>query len=157
TEPPAWIGDSNRRADSVNYPLSIETTRRSKWQGRDCRPISWPDRLAAALAGANADAVFQRQDEDLAVADLTRLRGPRRLHDRLDGRLDERVVDGDLQLQLRQQANLDLRAAVNLRVAALHAAAADVADGHQVNVALVERLLDGLEPLRANDGHDHLH
>src|SRR5687767_1851314 len=51
-----------------------------------------PDGLAAAFAGADAHAVFEREDEDLAVADLPRLGGPRRMHDGLDGRLGEGVV-----------------------------------------------------------------
>src|SRR5262249_17903403 len=118
---------------------------------------SRPDGGAAALAGADADAVLQRQHEDLAVADGAGLAGAGGVDDRLDGRLDERLVDGDLQLQLRQQPDLHLRAAVHLGVAALPAAAAHVADRHQVDVALVERALHRLKLLGADNGQDHLH
>src|SRR4051794_29661272 len=106
--------------------------------GLRARPLAFlrTDRLGAALAGADAHAVVQRQDEDLAVADLPGLRRPRRVDDRLHRRLDERLVDGDLQLQLRQQADLNVGAAVHLRMPALPATAAHVAHRHQVHVAL---------------------
>ena len=45
------------------------------------------DRFATALAGADADAVFQRKDEDFAVADLAGRTGPPTLDDRVDRRL----------------------------------------------------------------------
>src|SRR5262245_46218795 len=96
---------------------------------------------AAAFAGADADRVLERQDEDLAVADAAGLPGPGRMDDRLDGRLDKRVVDGDLELQLRQQADLDLLPAIDLGVPLLPAAPADVRDGHQVDVHGVQGLL----------------
>src|SRR5262249_29858417 len=108
------------------------TLRRSVPAPRDSRP----DGFAAAFAGTNADAVLQRQHEDLAVADLSRLGGAGGMHDRLDGGLDEGVVDGDFELELGQQPHLELAAAVDLGVAALPAAAADVAHGHEVDVAL---------------------
>src|SRR5262249_16467798 len=79
------------------------------------------------------------------------------MNDRFHGCLHEGVVDGNLQLQFRQQADLELLAAVDLGIAALPAAAADVADGHQVNVALVESGLDRLELFRPNNRHDVLH
>src|SRR5262249_48717649 len=83
--------------------------------------------LGAALAGADADAIVERQDKDLAVADLAGLRRARGVHDGFDGGLDEGVVDADLQLQLGEQADLELGAAIDFGVAALPAAAAHVA------------------------------
>src|SRR5205823_4430368 len=103
---------------------------------------SRPDGGRAAFAGADADAVVERQDENLAVADLPGLGGAGGVDDGLDGRLDEGVVDRYFQLQLGQQADLDLRAAVDFRCTALPAAAAHVADGHQVDVAFIQRRLD---------------
>src|SRR6266446_6457490 len=58
----------------------------------DPRAISsflWTDGLPAAFARADADAVLQRQDEDLAIANLTRLGSAGGMHNGLDGRLDE--------------------------------------------------------------------
>src|SRR5262249_12604491 len=85
---------------------------------------SGSDGLAAALARANAHAILQRQHKDLAVADLPRFRRARGVNDRLDGGLDEGVVDGDFEFELGQQADLEFAAAVDLGVAALPAAAA---------------------------------
>ena len=73
----------------------------------------WTNGGLAALAGADADAILQRKDEDLAIADLSGGSGAGRMDDRLDRRLDESVVDRDFEFQLRQQANLDFRAAVD--------------------------------------------
>src|SRR2546423_3980185 len=50
------------------------------------------DGLGAALAGADTDAIFQRQDEDLAVADTAFGAGAAGFHDGVDGRLDEVLV-----------------------------------------------------------------
>src|SRR5205823_4915062 len=46
---------------------------------------------------------------------------------------------------------------IHLGVAALPTAAADVGDRHQVDVALIERTLDGLELFRSDDGDDQFH
>src|SRR5262245_66609888 len=53
------------------------------------------DRLPAALAGADSDAVFKRKDEDFAVADLPGLRS-RRVNDGFNRRLDESLLHGRL-------------------------------------------------------------
>src|SRR5947209_13293613 len=88
---------------------------------------SRPDGLATALAGADADAVLQREHEDLAVADLPGTGGAGGVNDGLDRAIDEGVVDGDLQFQLGQELYLDLGAAIHLGIAALPAATAHVA------------------------------
>src|SRR5262249_12598435 len=76
-----------------------------KGRGGGRKPCSSPpdsgsgsDRLPAALAGADADAVFQWQDENLAVADLAGVAGASGMDNGLDGRLHKGVIDGDLQL-----------------------------------------------------------
>src|SRR5689334_5786007 len=53
------------------------------------------ERVLAGLARADADDLFESRDEHLAVADLA---GARRLLDGLDDALDDRVVDGSLDL-----------------------------------------------------------
>jgi hypothetical protein len=68
--------------------------------------------LPAALAGADANAILQRQDKDFAVANLTGFGRPRGMHDRLDRGLDEGFVDGDLQFPFRQQPYVKLSAAI---------------------------------------------
>src|ERR1700694_3036987 len=49
-------------------------------------------RRFAGLAGADSHDLFDRRDEDLAVADLS---CPRGFYDRLDGALDQIVGDDD--------------------------------------------------------------
>src|SRR6516164_5990741 len=54
------------------------------------------DGFGTALAGADADAVLERQDEDLAVADAPFGTSAPGFHDGVHGRLDEILIDGDL-------------------------------------------------------------
>src|SRR5438270_13278950 len=77
------------------------------------------DRLGTALAGPDPDAVVHRQDEDLAVADLAVGPAAARLDDRVDRRVDEVLVDRDLELDLAEQVHSALVAAVDLGVSLL--------------------------------------
>src|SRR5437588_102965 len=84
-----------------------EKSRASGWPARllvNYGAISRPDGGATALAGPNPDAIFEREHENLAVADLTRVARTRGVNDRLDGRLHEAVIHCDFDLQLGQQA-----------------------------------------------------
>src|SRR4051812_2382284 len=99
------------------------------------RSKSWANRLAAAFARADTDGVVDVEHEDLAVADLAGITGASGMDNCLNCRLDEGVIDGDLELELGQQTHLELRPTVHFRKPALPAAAADVGDGHEVNVA----------------------
>src|SRR5262249_59122565 len=74
------------------------------------------NRLPAALAGSNANAVFERKHEDFAVADLAGLRRACRMHNRFDRRLNKRLVDRNFQLQFRNEPNLEFGTAVDLGV-----------------------------------------
>src|SRR5262245_59075200 len=144
-----FINRSPSRRTGPHYP-NYNTARgprvRRSWYWRSNRARTLrPDRLAAAFAGANADAILQRQNEDLAVADRARVAGAGGVDDGLDGRFDEGVVHRDLQLQLGQQTHLKLGAAVDLGVAALPAAAAHIAHRHQVHVPFVEGRLNSFE------------
>src|SRR5208283_3055961 len=58
------------------------------------------ERGVAALVGAYAHSLLDRKDEDLSIADLSRLCG---LDDGLDRAGDEVVGDGDLDLHLREK------------------------------------------------------
>src|SRR5690242_6517782 len=79
----------------------------------DATSLSSPplQRVAAGLAGADADGLLDRHHEDLAVADLA---GGGGLLDRLDRRFDLRIGDDDLDLDLGQEAHRILRTAVDL-------------------------------------------
>ncbi len=113
--------------------------------------------MPAAFAGADADAIVEGQDKDLAVADLAGLRGAGGVDDGFDGGFNKGVVDGDFHFQFGQQADLHFRAAVELGVAALPAATANVADGHQIDVPFVQGGLHRFQFFRTNNGDDELH
>src|SRR6218665_2664449 len=83
-------------------------------------------RVLARLAGADADDLLDVVHEDLAVADLA---GARRAFDRFDHALDQVVGHGGLDLDLGQEVDHVLRAAVQLGVALLAAEALDFGDG----------------------------
>src|SRR5213078_1291038 len=115
------------------------------------------DRLRPALAGADADAVLQRQDENLAVADAAFRPGAARLHDRVNGRFDEILVDRHLQPHLVQQVHRQLMAAIDLGMTLLPTKAAAVDHRQAKDLDLVERLLDGFDFRGRNDGDDEFH
>src|SRR4051794_30157513 len=115
------------------------------------------DRLGAALAGPDPDAVVHRQDEDLAIADLAVRPAPARLDDRVDRRLDEVLVDGDLQLDLPEQVHRDLVPPINLGVTLLTPEPLDVGHGEPEDLDLREGFLDRFELGGLDDRDDQLH
>ena len=127
--------------------------------GREIRPPPPPreglsDCVRAALAGADADAFVHREDEDLAVADVA---GAGAFDDGLDRLLDEVVVHADGEAHLLVQRHLLGGAAVHVDVAALLPAPERVGDGHLVDLAGEERLLDGVQPFGLDVGDDEFH
>src|SRR3982750_3993128 len=60
------------------------------------------DRIVAAVAGADADRLLDRNDENLAVADASGARG---ILDRLNDIVDEAVLDHHLDLHLGQEVD----------------------------------------------------
>src|SRR5688572_24012022 len=85
--------------------------RRSLHAGRNLSCFVRLEDLLALLARANPDRALDRQDEDLAVADLTR---PGVLEDRLRDHADVRARNDDLELHLRTQVDGQLRPSVVL-------------------------------------------
>lgn len=112
------------------------------------------DRLGAAFARADADALVHGEHEDLAVADVP---GARALADAFDGRLDKFVVDRDREADLLQQVDFLKRAAPHVDVSALLAAAQRVRHGDFEDAAGVKRLLDGIQPVGLNVRDDQFH
>ena len=96
--------------------------------------------VAVFLAGANANHVIERLNEDLAVADVA---GARRLENRLDRGLHERFGHGDLDPHLLAELEHDGRAAVvldDLLFAAVPARAGQRHAGHaRLGTALPSR------------------
>src|SRR6187402_1922297 len=64
--------------------------------------VVWLERIGADLAGADADDMLERDDENLAVADLAGAGG---LADRLQRGIEHLVADRGLDLQLRQEVD----------------------------------------------------
>src|SRR3954465_14745586 len=60
-------------------------------------------RLAAAFTRSNSDAVVQRKNKDLAVANFSRGPSASALDDRVNRRLYKAVVHGDHQLHFAEQ------------------------------------------------------
>src|SRR5918996_677378 len=90
----------------------------------------------SVLAGADANRLLDRKDEDLAVADLARAGV---LEDRLDDHRLVFVLDDDLELQLRPHVDGQGRAAVFLDDALLATRALGL-DDRQGGKSLVEQL-----------------
>src|SRR4051812_12076267 len=106
------------------------------------------------LARADPDGSHQRNDEDLAVADLARAGA---LAERLDGGLDEVLAHGDLAADLVGEPHLHGRATVGLDALELAAVALDAADRDTADLGAVERLQDVVDLLRPDDADHELH
>src|SRR3954469_4925272 len=106
------------------------------------------------LAGADPDRAHERDDEDLAVANLA---GADALADRLDGRLHEVLRHGDLDADLVRKAHLHGRAAVGLDALELATVALHAADRNAAHLGPVERLEHVVDLLRPDDADHELH
>src|SRR5712692_4914152 len=84
------------------------------------------ERFRAGFAGADADDLFQIDDEDLSVADLSRVG---RFFDGFDRLIEHLVLDRGLDLHFRQEIDHVFRAAIQLGVAFLPAETFDFGDG----------------------------
>src|SRR3954465_6495163 len=108
----------------------------------------------ARLAGADADRVLDREDEDLPVPDRARTGV---LEDRLGDHRHVPAAPDALQLQLRPEMDRDRRAAVVLGDPLLTSRALHLGDRDAREAALEQFLADRLERLVADVGDDHLH
>jgi hypothetical protein len=125
--------------------------------GRFVRRLSdLGDGFGAADLVGKPDHFFDRQDEDLAVADGTAGAGAGNLGDRLHGAVEEIFVDRDFERDFAEQ--FGLRASgFRLGLAKLLAVAESVANGHPLHADFGERLLNGLEFCGLDEGEDHAH
>src|SRR6185503_546900 len=87
-------------------------------KGRRERRRNSLDRVESALAGADADGLLDRGDEDLSVADAAGLGS---VPDRLDGALDEFIRKNNFDLNLGKKIHHVFGAAIKLGVALLTA------------------------------------
>src|SRR5690349_14388060 len=82
--------------------------------------------VCVRFTGPDPDDLLQVIDENLAIADLAAVG---RLRDRFDDALSKVVGHGDLELDLRQEINDVLGAAIQLGVTLLPAETLDLGDG----------------------------
>src|SRR5688500_143610 len=96
------------------------------------------DGAFAPLFRPDADGVLNRQDENLAVANLAGLRG---LDDRLDCFRDVVIADHDFKFHLWQEIHRILAAAIDFSMPLLPSEPFHFADGHPLDSDFGERLL----------------
>ncbi len=106
------------------------------------------------LAGADANHIGQRGHEDLAVTDLAR---PGAVHDRVDHSTDVFVRNDDFDLHLGNEIDSVLGTAVGFGVALLTAEPTNLGDGHSLDSALIESVLDGFQLEMTDDSFNLLH
>src|SRR4051812_7038123 len=106
------------------------------------------------LAGADANRVLDREQEDLPVPDRARAGV---LQDRLGDHRGIHVLHHALQLELRPEVDSDRGAAVVLRDPLLASRALHLCDGDAREAALEQFLSDRLERLVPDVCDDHLH
>src|SRR2546423_15530879 len=117
-------------------------------------PLPGSDRITSPFPRADADDVFDRQDEDLSVADPTGLGGAL---DRFDDLRDQLVADDDVELHLGQEVDDVLGAAVELGVALLPPESLHLTDRDPLDADCAERLLHLVELEGLDDRLDLLH
>jgi hypothetical protein len=111
-------------------------------------------RFFADLFCADAHRVFHREHENLAVANLARLR--RGDHD-IDRLFNQVVRHYDFHFHLRQEIHCVFASPVNFGVPFLPPKTFDLCDRHPFNAELCERFFDLFELERLNDGLQLFH
>src|ERR1700722_5115241 len=112
-------------------------------------PTSWLDSFLAPLARANADRLFDGDDEDLPVADAPGLGA---LLDRFENVVHELVGHDDLDLHLGDEVDDVCRSPVDLFLASRAAEALHLGHGHSLDADLGQRVLHLVELERLEDG-----
>src|SRR5262245_54617429 len=111
-------------------------------------------RVTAGLAGSDAHRLFERQHEDLSVADLAGFAGSA---DGLDDAGRQPLIDGDLDLHLGHEAHGIFGAAVEFGVPALAAMPFGFGDGDPLDADRPQGLADLVQLVWFDDGNDILH
>src|SRR5690606_14349352 len=154
----SWMAESSldvRMAHTYSPPVPARSPRSASRHSRKSRRgHGASDRLCAALTGADPHDLFDRQDRDLAVADLTGRRG--RL-DRTDCPPSELIGNHDLDPHLAPESHLVLGASVDLGAAGLPTAATDAVAGPAPDPRCLQGVTDVLEPERLDVDDDQPH
>src|SRR5262245_336896 len=141
----ARVHKQNRAAEAALFP-------RSSVAKFGIAPGS--DSVQPGFAGSDADRFLDVGDEDLAVADASRLR---RAADRIDRALDQVVADHDLDFHLGQEVHDVFCAAVELGMTLLAPKTLGLSDGDALKSDFLKRLFHLVELERLDDGFDFLH
>src|SRR3712207_2825172 len=108
------------------------TLRRPDWRRSFGAPRSL-DGFFADLFRADANRVFDWEDENFAVADLA---GFRSAHDKVNGFFDHLVGQHDCDFHFRKKIKRVLATTIDLRVALLAAEALGIGNGHPLDTEL---------------------
>ena len=133
------------------FPPEKRTVRQAFGGREEARGL---DGFFAALAGANPNDIFEGGDENLAVADLARVRGRRDGAQRI---LEFVVGDNDFELDLGQEVHDVLGASVDFGVPLLATKPLDLAGCHALDADGVQGFLDIVDLEGFDDGFDFLH
>src|SRR5947207_891876 len=106
------------------------------------------------FAGANANRVGNRINENLAVADLA---GLGRFHDDVNDLVAGLVGHHDLNLKLGHKINAIFRAAIGFLLSLLSAEAADLRDRHAVKAGTDQGIFDSINLVMTNNGFNLEH
>ncbi len=112
------------------------------------------DCLLTLFFRADADGIFDCTDENFAVADLT---GFGSLNNRIDRGRNLRISENNFDLNLGEEIDSVLTAAINLRVALLPPESFDLADGHSLNPNFRQCFLNIFQFERLDNRLDFLH
>ena len=123
------------------------------WEGSG-DGVAGGDGVVAAFAGADADGVFDWEDEDFTVADFAGVGG---FGDGVDDLVAAGVVDDDFDFDFRDEVDGVFAAAVDFGVAFLAAEAADFGDGHALDADFRESRFHVFEFEGLDDGFDFFH
>ena len=117
-------------------------------------PMTVLERVAVGFAGADAQRMVDRRDEDLAVADLpgTRVRG-----DDLDRLVGDVGGDRDFDAQLGQEVHDVFGAAIDFGMSLLAAVALDLGHRHAVDADGRQCLAHLVKLERFDDRDDEFH
>ena len=136
----------------VGYWLSVVGQNRERINYK--QPTTVLQRILAALGVSNADSFVYARAEYFSIADFAGLRG---CDDCVLGLFNHIVREHHFDFSFRDQIDSVFTAAVDLGVPLLPSMAADFDDRHSLHANFVERVFDGFELGRLNDGFDFGH
>src|SRR5690554_708249 len=120
-------------------------------------PVVWVKALhgcSAAFGGTDADHILKGSDKNLAVTDLATFGC---MTNSVEHALYLGVIHGNLDLYLGQKIDHVFGTTIEFGMPLLAAHAFHFSDGDALNTAVSQRLANGVELERFDDGGDELH